>query len=159
MQLLPSRAFLALLALLVAAPVMAQTSPVGTWRTFDGRTPRSIVRITEANGVLTGTIVQLLPEGRVCEGCEPYPSDGPVASQRGRATAGTNMRGFVVLSGFSDRDGDGKWTGGKAFKPDDGKIYSGWLQVQPNGTLLLKGGYRIPVIGLVGKEQTWERIR
>lgn len=154
-----TRAFGALALLLFAVPAFAQSSPVGTWRTFEDGQPKSIVRITEANGVVTGTIVNLLPEGRTCGDCvDAYPNDGPVASMRGRRLKGQDLRGLVVLSGFSDGNGDGKWDGGRAFKPDEGKTYSGWLQVQPDGRLRLTGGYRI--LGrVIGKTQYWERVR
>lgn len=141
-----------------AVPALAQ-SPVGTWRTFEDGQAKSIVRITQSGGTLTGTIVRLLPNGRTCADCvDAYPSNGPVSSMRGRRLKNQNLQGLVILSGFSDRDGDGKWTGGKAFKPDDGKVYSGWMQVQADGRLRLTGGYKI--LGrVIGKTQYWERIR
>ena len=154
-----TRFFGALALLAFALPTFAQGSPVGTWRTFEDGNPKSIVRITESNGVLTGTIVNLLPNGRTCGDCvDTYPNDGPVAAMRGRALKGQNLQGLVILTGFSDSDGDGKYTGGKAFKPDEGKTYSGWMQVQPDGRLRLTGGYKI--LGrVIGKTQYWERVR
>lgn len=119
----------------------------------------SIVRITNSGGTLSGTVVRLLPNGRTCSDCvDTYPSDGPVASMRGRRLKGSNMQGVIILSGFTDSDGDGKWTGGKAFKPDEGKVYSGWMQVQSDGRLRLTGGYKI--LGrVIGKTRYWERVR
>lgn len=146
----------ALLAL--ALPAFAQ-SPVGQWRTFEDGNAKSIVEISESRGVLTGRIIRLLPEGRTCGNCvDRYPNDGPVASMRGRQLKGSNLRDLVILSGFSDPDGDGKYTGGSAFKPDEGKNYSGWMQVQSDGRLRLTGGYKI--LGrVIGKTQYWERVR
>ena len=151
--------FLGALALLaLAVPAFAQ-SPVGQWRTFEDGTPKSIVEISESRGVLTGRIIRLLPEGRTCSNCvDTYPSDGPVSSMRGKRLKGQSLKDLVILSGFSDSDGDGKFTGGRAFKPDEGKTYSGWLQVQSDGRLRLTGGYKI--LGkVIGKTQYWERVR
>jgi hypothetical protein len=50
--------FAAAVLSLVAAMASAQTTPVGLWKTIDddGKTEKSLVRITESGGVLTGTI-------------------------------------------------------------------------------------------------------
>ena len=155
------RLFGVLALLAFAVPALAQ-SPVGTWRTIDDETgqPKSVVRVTQnSDGTLTGTIVRLLPEGRTCSDCvDRYPNDGPVASMRGRALKNQNLQGLVILSGFQDRDGDGKWEDGLAFNPADGKKYRGWLRVERDGRLRLTGGYKI--LGrIIGKTQYWERVR
>lgn len=45
-------------ALLLPAFALAQTSPVGLWKTIDddGKTAKSLVRISEQGGTLVGTI-------------------------------------------------------------------------------------------------------
>ena len=132
---------LALLAF--AVPALAQSSPVGTWRTFDDDgTPKSIVRITEQGGKLVGHIVRLLPEGRICTDC-----DGEYRN--------SNLQGTRVLWGFS-RDGD-EYTGGRAFDPANGKTYRGVMKVERDGRLYLRG--YVAGIRALGRTQYWERIR
>ena len=61
--------------LTLAAPAWAQTSPVGLWKTIDddGKTEKSLVRITEAGGVLNGKvekIFEVAKQNEVCEDCK-----------------------------------------------------------------------------------------
>ena len=68
----------AVLELSLVSAFAGEDSPVGTWKTFDDKTgrPRSIVRITEQDGELSGKVLQVLesPEG-------PHPLvDGAKAS-------------------------------------------------------------------------------
>ena len=63
---LASAAFAAALALTalpsLTSPALADdAAPTGKWRTFDPDTgaPKTVVEITEADGTLTGTIVEL----------------------------------------------------------------------------------------------------
>ena len=54
--------FLFAAALLLPAFAFAQTSPVGLWKTIDddGKTAKSLVRISEQGGTLVGSIDKLL---------------------------------------------------------------------------------------------------
>ena len=55
------KALAALVFVAIGTPVMAQMSPVGLWKSVDEKTgaPKSEVRITESNGVLTGKVERL----------------------------------------------------------------------------------------------------
>lgn len=140
----PSRFLVALLALLVAGPALAQ-SPVGTWRTVDDATgePKSLVRIFEEGGLLVGEIQQLLPEGRRCEGCA------------GRF-ANADMRGVRILTGFR-RDGN-EWSGGRITDPKTGRVYRAKMRIERDGRLRVWGfvGADTP---LTRRNQYWERVR
>lgn len=139
------RALGAFALLAFALPVLAQSSPVGTWRTIDDATgePKSLVRIYERSGKLYGEIAQLLPEGRTCDNCaDEY--------------RGKNMRGVQILSDYT-RSGD-TWTGGRITDPQSGKTYKSKMQVERDG--------RLKVWGFVGfdsaltrRSQYWERVR
>ncbi len=144
MTLSPSRLFVALLALLVAGPALAQ-SPVGTWRTVDDATgePKSLVRIFEEDGRLVGEIQQLLQNGGRCVGCA------------GRF-ANSDMRGVRILTGFSQR-GD-EWVGGRITDPKTGRVYRAKMRIERDGRLRVWGfvGADTP---LTRRNQYWERVR
>jgi uncharacterized protein (DUF2147 family) len=137
------RALGALLLLGLALPALAQTSPVGTWRTIDDETgqPKSIVRVTLENGELIGRIERLLPEGRVCSECPGQYS-------------GSNLRGVRVLWGF--RQNGNEWTGGRAFDPGKDRTYRGVIRVERDGRLYLRGYVGVRALG---RSQHWERVR
>lgn len=138
------RAFGALAVLLLTVPAMAQ-SPVGTWRTVDDETgePKSIVQISESNGVLTGSIVRLLPEGRRCTDCAPEFNN-------------SDLRGTQILTGFRLRGNT--YEGGRITDPKTGRVYRAKMLVERDGRLRLWGyvGMDTP---LTRRAQYWERVR
>ena len=83
-------------------------SPVGTWKTVDDETgrPKSIVRITEQDGELSGKVLQVLesPEGPhpLCRRCEGERKDQPV-------------EGMTILWG-AKKDG-ASWRDGQILDP------------------------------------------
>jgi uncharacterized protein (DUF2147 family) len=129
-----------------AAPVLAATSPVGTWRTIDDKThqPSSLVQITEQNGILEGKVIKVLATddgpNPVCKACDGERKDKPV-------------EGMTIMWGLK-QDGD-EWNGGQILDPKNGKIYKVKLSLDATGTTLDVHGY----IGfsLIGRSQTWER--
>ncbi len=53
-------------------------------------------------------------------------------------------------------DGEKYYEGGSIYNSRDGKTYDGYLFIQDDGTLLLKGGYK--VLGMtIGKSSVWSR--
>lgn len=138
------RAFVALLAFLVAGPALAQ-SPLGVWRTVDDATgePKSLVRIFEENGMLVGEIQQLLPAGRLCEGCA------------GRFN-NSDLRGTRILTGFR-QDGN-EWSGGRITDPKTGRVYRAKMRVDRDGRLRV-WGYVGADTPLTRRAQFWERVR
>jgi uncharacterized protein (DUF2147 family) len=140
-----SAAFGALCGLLFLATAHAAdpNSPVGKWRTIDDQSgkPKSIVQITEDNGVLTGKIVELL-EGateKTCGKCEGDLKDKPLVGMR-------------ILWDLK-KEGD-EWTDGKIFNPADGGTYTSKAK-------LTDGGKTLDVTGkwmFFSKRQQWQRV-
>jgi uncharacterized protein (DUF2147 family) len=138
-----------LLAAIFALPsAWAQSnSPVGVWKTIDDQTgkPKSLVRITENDGVLTGKIEKLFREpseiqSPVCDKCEGAQKDQPIL-------------GMTILNGLK-KDGD-EYNGGTILDPHNGKTYKSKLEVKDGGKKLDVRGY----IGMpmLGRSQTWVR--
>ena len=138
-----------LIAMMVAVPAaMAQNaSPVGTWKTIDDETgkPKSLVRITDEGGVLTGKIEKLFrpadqDQNPKCTACEGARKDQPLI-------------GMTILSGLK-KDGN-EYTGGEIMDPAKGKTYKSKAQLKDNGAKLDVRGY----IGapMFGRSQTWVR--
>src|SRR5258707_8903104 len=112
-------------------------SAVGTWKTVDDETgrPKSIVRITQQDGELSGKVLQVLesPEGPhpLCRRCEGERKDQPV-------------EGMTILWG-AKKDG-ASWRDGQNLDPQNGKIYFVTLTPLDRGQKLEKHG----VIGVSG---------
>ena len=105
----------------------ASDSPVGKWKTIDDKSgkPKSIVQITESNGVLTGKIVELL-EGaseKTCSKCEGDLKDKPLVGMR-------------ILWDLK-KEGN-EWTDGKIFNPADGGTYTSKAKLTDGGKTLVR---------------------
>lgn len=131
---------LLLLAIAYAADL---ASPVGPWRTIDDQSgkPKSIVQITEDNGMLTGKIVQLL-EGateQTCSKCEGELKDKPLV-------------GMKIL--WDLRKEGNEWANGKIFNPADGGTYTSKARLTDGGkTLEVTGRWMV-----FSKQQKWQRV-
>jgi len=122
-------------------------TPAGTWKTIDDTTgkPKSLVVITESNGVLQGKIEKLFrgadeDQNPKCVNCKDARKDQPII-------------GMVMLSGLKY---DGKeWSGGEITDPATGKVYKSKAELTEGGTKLQVRGY----VGLpmFGRSQTWVR--
>ena len=132
------------LLLLGTAHAASPDSPVGQWKPIDDKSgkPKSIVQITENNGVLTGKIVELL-EGateKTCSKCEGDQKDQPLV-------------GMKILWDLK-KEGN-EWTEGKIFNPADGGVYSSKAK-------LIDGGKTLEVTGkwmFFSKQQQWQRVK
>ncbi|MCA1246799.1 DUF2147 domain-containing protein [Massilia oculi] len=138
-----------LVAMMFAMPAAwaQSTSAAGTWRTIDDETgkAKSLVRITEDNGVLTGKIEKLFrpadqDQNPKCTACEGARKDQPLI-------------GMTILSGLK-KDGN-EYTGGEILDPAKGKTYKSKATLKDNGSKLEVRGY----IGapMFGRSQTWVR--
>jgi uncharacterized protein (DUF2147 family) len=144
------RTFVAALGLAAAAAVAhAQATPVGVWKTIDDATKRekSLVRIAESNGVLTGRVEKLLdptsPADPVCKDCTDDRKDKPLV-------------GLTILRNVKHNAGDpAVWDGGDILDPNNGKVYRVRLKPVDGGAKLEVRGY----IGtpMLGRTQTWVR--
>lgn len=117
-------------------------SPVGQWRTVDGETgkPKSIVEISESQGVLTGKIVKLL-EGaseQTCSKCDGDLKDKPLV-------------GMKIL--WDLRKSGDEWSGGKIFNPADGGTYTSKAKLTNGGKILEVTGKWM----MFSKQQQWQR--
>jgi uncharacterized protein (DUF2147 family) len=141
-----ARALGVLALLLVAMPALAQTTPVGTWRTIDDETgePKSLVRIYERDGKLFGDIVMLLPEGRTCEDCA-------------RRFEGRDLRGETIVTNLERRGNRNEWSGGRIVDPKSGRSYN--LSVSMDGPNRLRLRGYVMGIRALGRTQTWERVQ
>ncbi|WP_374434740.1 DUF2147 domain-containing protein [Inhella sp.] len=130
---------------LFALGAHAQMSPVGVWKTIDDETkqPKALVRITEANGVVSGRIDKLLaadakPDAK-CDKCEDDRKDKPIV-------------GMEIIRDV--KKDDDVWGGGTILDSAKGKVYK--TRLKP-----VDGGKRMEVRGYVGffyRTQVWERV-
>ena len=127
---------------------MAQNTPAGLWRTIDddGKTEKSTVRITVANGVATGKVEHITDPAKAdekCVKCEDERKDQPIV-------------GMVIINGAKqDAEETDKWTGGMILDPAKGSTYKLILKLTDGGKKLDVRGY----IGspMFGRTQTWIR--
>jgi len=138
-------------AALLARPALALAAadttddPTGDWRTFDDKTgvERSVIRIEQHNGILTGRVVSTVIPGdgaRLCEKCSGDRKDQKVL-------------GLQIIRGMR-RDGD-EWSGGTVLDPETGSVYRGTIRLDAGRTRLVLRGYI--GISLFGRSQTWVR--
>lgn len=122
-------------------------SPAGLWRTIDDKTdkPRSLVRIKEANGVVTATVEKGLLKtdkgDRVCTKCQDDRKDQPII-------------GMEIVRDMK-RNG-GRYDGGTILDPDNGKTYKCIMKLNEAGDALEVRGYI--GISLIGRSQIWQRV-
>lgn len=148
MALLSSRSFLLTLLVGVSTVALANPmSPVGTWNTIDDETgkPKSLVRIAEKDGVLSGTIEKIVDPAKQDSKCDECASDDP--------RKGKPVIGMTILTGLR-KDGDNVYGGGKILDPNNGKTYSAKVTV-------IDGGRKLEMRGsilFIGRTQTWIRV-
>lgn len=120
-----------------------QEKIVGKWKTIDDETnkPKSIVEITEKNGVFSGKIIKLFrgPEedqDPVCEECDP--------------TDGRYMKKIIGMEILKDMKKSGsEFSEGTILDPNNGKIYKCKIWLEGNN-LMLRGYW-----GPFFRTQTW----
>jgi uncharacterized protein (DUF2147 family) len=133
----------------LALGAQAQTTPVGLWKTVDDETgkEKSLVRVTETGGVLTGKVEKLLDPARQdakCDKCTDDRKDQPVL-------------GMTLIKGVKQNaDHPERWDGGEILDPNKGKTYKVRITPVDGGKTLEVRGY----IGapLLGRTQTWSRV-
>lgn len=136
------------LSVLVAGTAAAQMTPVGLWKTIDddGKTEKSLVRIVDSGGTLSGRIEKLLdPKDNpadVCNKCTDDRKDKPII-------------GLTILRNLKQNADDKTvWDGGEVLDPDDGKSYRARLKPQNGGKELQLRGY----LGPFYRTQVWIRV-
>lgn len=126
----------------------AQMSPVGVWKTIDDDTKKekSLVRITENNGVYSGKIEKFLdPDSKpdaVCDKCTDERKDKTIL-------------GMTILRNLKQSTGDKTvYDGGDIVDPNNGKVYRSRLKPIEDGKKLEMRGY----IGPFYRTQVWLRV-
>jgi uncharacterized protein (DUF2147 family) len=125
----------------------AQATPVGLWKTIDddGTTEKSLVRIADSGGVLSGKIEKVFDpksQDAKCDKCTDARKGQPVV-------------GLVILrNARQDADDKEIWTGGDILDPNNGKVYRTRLKPIDGGKKLEMRGY----IGPFYRTQTWVRV-
>ena len=141
---------LALAALLAAGTAFAQSTPVGLWKTIDDETrkEKSLVRVTESDGVVTGRIEKLLDPATkpdaVCDKCSDERKDQPIVGLQ------------IIRNVKKNADDPAMWDGGRILDPNNGKDYR--VRLKP-----IEGGKKLEVRGyigapLLGRTQVWQRV-
>ncbi|MBP6764204.1 MAG: DUF2147 domain-containing protein [Rubrivivax sp.] len=135
------------IALLASAgAAFAQATPVGLWRTIDDetKTEKSLVRIADNGGSLSGKIEKLMDPAKQdskCDKCEGARKDQPVM-------------GMTIIEGVKKNADEPYWDGGTILDPNNGKTYK--LRLTPKD-----GGKTLEVRGFIGffyRNQTWQRV-
>ncbi len=139
-----------LFTLFASLPMAAsanEATPVGLWRTIDDKTgkEKSLVRITEVNGELRGTIEKLIRE--------PNEDQNPVCDKCSGEKKNKPVLGMMILGGLK-RDGK-EWTGGEILDPNNGKTYKCKMSLDDGGKKLNVRGFI--GVSLLGRTQVWLR--
>lgn len=138
------KSFFTFLLLMLSIFTIQAQSVVGKWKTIDDETgkPKSVVEITEKDGVLTGTVIEILTEKKdaKCDKCEG-------------ARKGKPIEGLTIISGMKK---DGKeYSGGKILDPTKGKEYKCIIKLNGANKLDVRGYVGISAFG---RTQTWTRM-
>ena len=134
-------------ALIACSGAWAQNSPVGLWKTIDddGKTEKSLVRITDGGGTLTGKIEKIFDPAKQdsrCDKCSDERKDKPVL-------------GMTILRNLKQDDDDkDAWSGGEILDPNNGKTYKARIKPIEGGKQLQMRGY----IGPFFRTQVWQRV-
>jgi len=138
---------LAGLSLTAIASSAGSLSPVGNWTTIDDKThkPKSIVGITEKDGVISGTVEQIIDPAKQDAKCDECAADDPRKGKR--------VLGMTILTGLT-QEGDNVYGGGRILDPNNGKTYNAKVTVIDGGKKLeMRGSFLF-----FGRTQTWIRV-
>ena len=116
-------ALAAVVAFVIPAAALAQATPVGLWKTIDDETKKekSLVRIADNGGVLTGRIEKVLdPTAKPDDVCDKCTDD-----RKGKPIVGLT----IIRNAKPDEADRALWTGGDITDPNNGKTYR--LRLKP----------------------------
>jgi uncharacterized protein (DUF2147 family) len=141
------RCITAALLTCAALSAWASDSPVGVWRTIDDKTgkEKSLVRISEVNSELRGTIEKLFRE----PGEEPNPNCDKCPGEKKNKP----VIGMTILTGLK-RDGQ-EYAGGEILDPANGKTYKCKMWTTDGGKKLNVRGFI--GVSVLGRTQVWVR--
>jgi uncharacterized protein (DUF2147 family) len=138
--------FLALALLAAAGAAFAQATPAGLWKTIDDETKqeKSLVRITDNDGVLSGKIEKILDPAKQDEKCDKC-SD---------ARKGQPKLGMTIIEGVKKNADEPYWDGGSILDPNNGKTYKVRMTLKDGGKTMEVRGF----IAFFYRNQTWQRV-
>lgn len=145
-----TRMFTVFALCLASAAACAQPSPAGLWKTIDDKSgaPKSEVRITERQGLVSARIEKVYREGfksdETCLACQDDRKDQPLI-------------GLEFLRGLKKAEAEGEWDGGTVLDPMTGTVYKAKIRLIDGGARLEMRGFL--GISLLGRTQTWVRIQ
>ena len=140
------KTFITIALLAFAGAAFAQATPVGLWKTIDDETKaeKSLVRITENGGVLSGKIEKLLDPSKQdskCDKCDGARKDQPI-------------NGMTIVEGVKKNADEPYWDGGTILDPNNGKTYKVRLTPKDGGKSMEVRGF----IAFLYRNQTWQRV-
>lgn len=125
-------------------PNVFAASVSGTWTTIDDKTgvKRSVVRLVESGGQISGRIIEVYPQ----------PGDTGICSKCPNNFKDKQIKGLRFLWGLKKKN-DNTWDDGTILDPKSGKLYR--AKITLDGNKLFVRGY----IGfsLIGRTQIWTR--
>ncbi len=140
------QALTAIVLMAIAAPALAQMSPLGLWRSIDDKTgePKAEIRVTDNAGALSGRIEKTLRKDAkpTCTECQDDRKGQPIV-------------GLEIIRGGKQAEGKDVWEGGKILDPENGKDYRASLTPVDGGKKLEVRGY----LGPFWRTQTWQRVQ
>jgi uncharacterized protein (DUF2147 family) len=138
---------LAVAALCVVGSAQAQMTPVGLWKTIDddGKTEKSLVRIVEKGGVLSGLVEKLFDASKQDSKCDQCTDE-----RKDKLVLGMT----VIRNVRQDADDKEIWSGGEILDPNNGKTYKTRLKPVDGGKTMQMRGY----IGFFYRTQIWHRV-
>lgn len=133
------------MALLLVAGAQAESGPVGLWKSIDEETgePKSLVRITQENGALSGKIEKIFDPAKQDVTCQLCEDD----------RKGKRVVGMTIIQNVKQTEGGPYWEGGTILDPQKGKTYRVRLAPQDGGKKLQVRGY----LGPFFRTQIWVR--
>jgi uncharacterized protein (DUF2147 family) len=132
----------------MAFSALAQSTPVGLWRSSDDKTgeAKAEIRVTETAGVLSGKI-----EKRLLKTAKPE----DVCTECTDDRKGQPLLGLEIIRGAKKAEGREVWEGGKILDPENGRNYTLKMTPVDDGKKLdVRGSF-----GPFGRTQTWVRIQ
>ena len=123
---------------------VGSADPTGVWLTPAGN---SHIEIRLCGEKLCGKLVWFT---------EPHNADGTLKvdeKNKNEALRTRPLLGLQLMSGFT-KTGDGKWTRGRIYNPEDGRTYRSKLEVKDQNTLNVSG-----CVLVFCKAQTWTRVK
>lgn len=130
----------------ISIVVASAQSPVGTWVTIDDKRKVDIahVKIYKEDNMLYGKVLKLLPTARVrtCEGCSGDLKNHP-------------LQGMTLIKEVKPNDKK-YWSDGKLLDPKSGRQYNCSIWLDDPNTLKVRASFGI---SLIGRTQTWKRLR